>query len=271
MASRNLDSRFPFTKDDERDALAAADAPIAVNCDACSGFGGPHECGPTDWTDTDADGCAICDRADHLAAACPERHADDEPLNAVECLVCGEFVYAEHAFGKAGCLDCIETADAPDVEYSIGRDGRLDPTPTTKEVVMARPAFLSGDPHHSVMPFAYKADLIYEVMVTQRNEPTIFDPKIADSVPSQCRRCAGTGRYITGTLNGKPTGPGGPCFRCAGKGFQTKADKRRNWGYDNFGQRVAVGPAPTIVAVHDDFPCPHCGATKDHTVEACGL
>lgn len=37
----------------------------------------------------------------------------------------------------------------------------------------------------------------------------------------RCGRCAGTGLFITGSMNGKPTGPGGPCFRCAGKARQT--------------------------------------------------
>jgi hypothetical protein len=53
-------------------------------------------------------------------------------------------------------------------------------------------------------------------------------------VDGTCRRCAGTGRFITYMENGVPKGPGGPCFRCDGKGFQTEADQRRNWGYDNF-------------------------------------
>lgn len=48
----------------------------------------------------------------------------------------------------------------------------------------------------------------------------------------RCRRCAETGMFITGTTNGIPTGPGGKCFRCGGKGFQTKDDRKRNWGYD---------------------------------------
>lgn len=33
-----------------------------------------------------------------------------------------------------------------------------------------------------------------------------------------CRRCGGTGQFITAIVNGKPTGPGGICFRCEGKG-----------------------------------------------------
>lgn len=56
--------------------------------------------------------------------------------------------------------------------------------------------------------------------------------KAAKSLRFQCPRCAGTGRYTTGLLNGKPTGPGGDCFRCNGVGTQNDSDRRRNWGYD---------------------------------------
>ncbi len=49
-----------------------------------------------------------------------------------------------------------------------------------------------------------------------------------------CRRCGQTGRFITHVLNGQPKGPGGPCFRCAGKGYQTPADIRRNDAYDRY-------------------------------------
>lgn len=54
----------------------------------------------------------------------------------------------------------------------------------------------------------------------------------AQAITVPCRRCACTGQYVTGTLNGKPTGPGGICFRCEGKGRQNHADAKRNWGYD---------------------------------------
>lgn len=53
-----------------------------------------------------------------------------------------------------------------------------------------------------------------------------------DAVRFPCRRCAGTGSFITGTLNGVPTGPGGPCFRCEGRGTQGWASGRRNAYYD---------------------------------------
>lgn len=47
-----------------------------------------------------------------------------------------------------------------------------------------------------------------------------------------CRRCAGTGQFITYVENGKPKGPGGMCFRCQGKTYHNNADRRRNWGHD---------------------------------------
>lgn len=48
----------------------------------------------------------------------------------------------------------------------------------------------------------------------------------------RCRRCSATGKFITGTNNGKPIGPGGDCFRCGGKGYHDQADRRRNYGAD---------------------------------------
>ncbi len=42
-----------------------------------------------------------------------------------------------------------------------------------------------------------------------------------DSDTVKCGRCAGTGLFITGMVNGKPVGPGGECYRCLGKGRQT--------------------------------------------------
>jgi hypothetical protein len=42
-----------------------------------------------------------------------------------------------------------------------------------------------------------------------------------------------TGRFITHMHNGKPAGPGGACFRCQGKGYQTAKDIKRNDYYDS--------------------------------------
>lgn len=47
-----------------------------------------------------------------------------------------------------------------------------------------------------------------------------------------CRRCAGTGAFITYVENGIPKGPGGECFRCSGKGEQTLKDAKRNAYHD---------------------------------------
>ncbi len=47
-----------------------------------------------------------------------------------------------------------------------------------------------------------------------------------------CRRCSGSGKFITMVENGVPKGPGGPCYRCDGKGFQMLADVYRNYQAD---------------------------------------
>jgi hypothetical protein len=51
-------------------------------------------------------------------------------------------------------------------------------------------------------------------------------------VTMPCRRCAGTGQFITYVENGKPRGPGGICFRCDGKGRQNHRDGHRNRAWD---------------------------------------
>ena len=47
-----------------------------------------------------------------------------------------------------------------------------------------------------------------------------------------CGRCGGTGKFVTYVENGKPRGPGGECFRCQGKGYQTLKDAQRNIAHD---------------------------------------
>lgn len=58
------------------------------------------------------------------------------------------------------------------------------------------------------------------------------DPCYEHAWEKHCGRCAGTGQFITGVTNDVPTGPGGSCFRCRGKGHQTQEDMRRNAYYD---------------------------------------
>ena len=56
----------------------------------------------------------------------------------------------------------------------------------------------------------------------------------ARCVSFPCRRCGGTGQFVTMIVNRVLTGPGGICFRCNGKGQQNDADRRRNYGYDRY-------------------------------------
>lgn len=52
----------------------------------------------------------------------------------------------------------------------------------------------------------------------------------------ECDRCAGDGKHMIGVEPWtKEPIYGGKCFRCAGKGYQSPDDVRRNYGYDNYG------------------------------------
>ena len=56
----------------------------------------------------------------------------------------------------------------------------------------------------------------------------------------KCDGCRGDGVYYGagGTVNGHFVGFKGRCFRCQGKGHQTKADVKRNTYYDNRIRRI---------------------------------
>lgn len=56
--------------------------------------------------------------------------------------------------------------------------------------------------------------------------------KAARAARFGCRRCAGTGAFITYVENGVPRGPGGECYRCAGRGTQNDHDVKRNEVHD---------------------------------------
>jgi len=62
------------------------------------------------------------------------------------------------------------------------------------------------------------------------SEPTPQDwVKYARLVEWPCQRCGCTGQYVTMVVNGRPTGPGGKCYRCSGKGYQRPRDAHRNY------------------------------------------
>lgn len=69
------------------------------------------------------------------------------------------------------------------------------------------------------------------VIAAGANTPESF-VAIAKNMTCTCGRCAGTGNYITRVENGVPRGPGGECYRCQGKGYQTREDAVRNRVFD---------------------------------------
>lgn len=52
--------------------------------------------------------------------------------------------------------------------------------------------------------------------------------------------CGGSGKFYSGgaIVNGNYTGTIGDCFRCAGKGWQSAVDRKRNAYYDNHVRRI---------------------------------
>ena len=67
-----------------------------------------------------------------------------------------------------------------------------------------------------------------------------------------CRRCAATGQFITYVENGKPKGPGGICFRCSGKGYHNRTDRKRNDYYDRRGYyQDRSGEHHSVMADHN--------------------
>lgn len=90
---------------------------------------------------------------------------------------------------------------------------------------------------YDVSRAAFNAALKVRAAALHTDPATVRTPSewvmMAKSLRIPCPRCAETGRFITGMVNGKPTGPGGECFRCDGKGYQDLADAKRNAYYDN--------------------------------------
>ena len=84
-------------------------------------------------------------------------------------------------------------------------------------------------------------DNAVKALLADKVDPTPADyVDAAKRVKITCRRCAGTGQFITMVENGIPKGPGGICYRCGGKGYRVEGDERRNYGYDVYYRRVAM-------------------------------
>lgn len=67
------------------------------------------------------------------------------------------------------------------------------------------------------------------------SEPSQESPAKSDHIREtvECHKCGGSGIWYGHgyMLNGVFQGPSGKCYACEGKGVETDADQRRNWGY----------------------------------------
>ena len=84
-------------------------------------------------------------------------------------------------------------------------------------------------------------DNAVKALLADKVDPTPTDyVDAAKRVKITCRRCAGTGQFITMVENGIPKGPGGSCYRCQGRGYRMDKDERRNYGYDVYHRHAAM-------------------------------
>ncbi len=85
-----------------------------------------------------------------------------------------------------------------------------------------------SSPYHSAGAFDFA---VGQLLTTGAPTPADW-AHAARGLAWPCKRCAGTGRFITYVENGVPRGPGGPCFRCQGAGTQNPMDAHRNYWHD---------------------------------------
>jgi hypothetical protein len=76
---------------------------------------------------------------------------------------------------------------------------------------------------------SYARWIAREMSATRLQRSWTYTGRNPDYEP--CDSCGSTGRWCAGTENGQPIRPG-VCFRCSGKGYQSRDDGKRNWGYD---------------------------------------
>ena len=74
--------------------------------------------------------------------------------------------------------------------------------------------------------------MLWVLLMTTMFGWVTYEVLVGRADDDRCERCSGTGRFVRGNLNGKPAGPGGECFRCAGKGKLNADDRKRNEYYD---------------------------------------
>lgn len=60
----------------------------------------------------------------------------------------------------------------------------------------------------------------------------MYDFAVPNSKPGTCAKCKGSGQYRWGAFTNGKAAHEGTCWSCAGTGKQTKADIKRNNGYN---------------------------------------
>lgn len=194
-----------------------------------------------------ATACACCGRAlvdaesveVGIGPECRKKFAIDNVADSAAREAANAFVHAVARKGvsKAACREVcakLEALGYPTLAMRVLKRFRLRPLPPTAPVDVEA---LRVEYKKILADFTYDNVTAPEfnalVKASGASTPAEF-VAAAKSATCTCRRCAGTGRFITGSVNGKPTGPGGDCFRCEGRGYQTLEDARRNRAFDAY-------------------------------------
>lgn len=158
---------------------------------------------------------------------------------AWECS-CGEMFRSRG--DAAACRKCPDDRESPrdmrevldaEAEAAAERSEGSAPSATSATDVAAARREYAARRAHASYDNASRAefDAACRALVGEGATPEAW-LAATDRARLPCRRCAQTGRYVTGLHNGKPTGPGGSCYRCGGTGQQGWRDGRRNAFYD---------------------------------------
>jgi len=166
---------------------------------------------------------AAVERGYPWQCSCGEMHRTESSSRA--CRKCRDYL----AEDRDPPRDLREVADAEAEAAAERSEGGEQPT---QDVAAMRREYAARRAHAAYDNASRAAfDAAVRAIVGEGATPEQW-LAATDCVRLRCGRCAGTGRFITGLHNGVPTGPGGPCYRCEGRGTQGWQDGRRNAYYD---------------------------------------
>ena len=166
------------------------------------------------------------DEAKAAAKATPKRkRAKSNIVKGQTCDKCESTLIYEVAYMGEKHYRCLDhpverVLTVEQVAVKFGAQVEREQAAARKRLVTPGQRVKPGITTEPFVPAAMKAKATVRKF-REGAEPLKYEGMEHSDDVKRCGRCAGTGRFITGMMNGVPTGPGGPCFRCSGKGSQS--------------------------------------------------